>query len=158
MEGLNLIKEFESCSLSAYFDRLGMVWTIAWGRVHGVHNGDTCTQDQADAWLLEDLAAVEAIVLRCLQDVPVTDSQLSALDSFAYNVGFGVVGEKSGFKVLEDGSMSTMLKCLLDGDYAGAGAQFPYWDHAGGITVPGLLTRRKAEQALFLKESGDGNH
>ena len=148
-EGIDLVKGFESCRLQAFWDELGKAWTIAWGRTSGVKSGDICTQAQADSWLMADLAAAEGIVLQCLGDVPVSDNQLSALTSFVYNIGPGQAGVKDGFRCLENGNMSTMLKCLLDRDYAGAATQFPFWDHCGGVQVPGLLRRRKAEQALF---------
>ena len=157
-EGIALVKEFESCRLVAFWDALGRRWTIGWGRTAGVQEGDTCSQDRADAWLLEDLAVAEAIVLGCLGDVPVTDSQLSALTSFTYNVGPGERGVKDGFRELRSGEPSTMLRCLLAGNYGGAAAEFPSWDHAGGLAVAGLLRRRMAEQQLFLSGGyPDGN-
>jgi lysozyme len=46
------IKREESCRLSAYYDSNG-VPTIGWGRAdRGVYIGMTCTQDEADEWLL----------------------------------------------------------------------------------------------------------
>lgn len=148
-EGIALVREFEGCRLSAYKDMEGRV-TLGWGRAHGVQMGDTCTQGQADAWLLEDLHVAENLVLGCLGGVPVTDNQLSALTSFVFNVGLGEVGVKDGFYELKSGGSSTMLKWLLEQDYSEAAMQFPFWCHAGGVVVPGLLARRKAEQALFL--------
>jgi lysozyme len=44
------------------------------------------------------------------------------------------------------------------GDFAGAAAQFPLWDHAGGQVVPGLLRRRQAEQVMFEGPSSGGNN
>lgn len=149
-DGLNLIQEFEGCELIAYRRTMDGIPTIGYGHTCGVKWGDTCTQEQADAWFLEDVQAAENVVLDALGDAPVTDNELSALVSFVFNIGGGERGVKDGFCVLRDGSPSTMLRCLLARDYAGAAAQFPFWDHCGGMTVPGLLTRRKAEQALFL--------
>lgn len=156
-EGIALVKKYETCRLVAFWDALGRRWTIAWGRTQGVQEGDTCTQDQADAWFLADMGTMEGIVLGCLGAALVNDNQLSALVSFTYNVGFGQRGYKDGFQVLKSGERSTMLKCLLAQDYAGAAAEFPFWDHADGVTVPGLLARRKDEQSLFLAgDPGNG--
>jgi lysozyme len=74
-----------------------------------------------------------------LVTMPITQHQLDALVSFAYNLG---VGSLSG---------STLLKQLNAGDYAAAAEQFLVWSHAGGVVVAGLLRHRQAEQALFLK-------
>ncbi|WP_151742717.1 MULTISPECIES: glycoside hydrolase family protein, partial [unclassified Acinetobacter] len=37
-------------------------------------------------------------------------------------------------------------------DYAGAADQFPRWNKAGGKVLNGLIRRRDAERALFLKK------
>ena len=54
MQGVALIAESESLRLRAYRCPVG-VWTIGWGETDGVHPGDTCTQEQADRWLCDDL-------------------------------------------------------------------------------------------------------
>ena len=46
-EGIQLIKKFEGCKLEAYQDAVG-IWTIAYGRIKEVKEGDTCSQEQAD--------------------------------------------------------------------------------------------------------------
>ena len=53
-EGISLIKKFEGCKLEAYYDVVNVL-TIAYGRTKNVQAGDTCTQEQADAWLKEEL-------------------------------------------------------------------------------------------------------
>lgn len=136
-KGLDLIKQFEGCKLSAYLCPAG-VWTIGWGRTTNVKRGDTCTQAQADAWLVQEYDAFERKV-RALIKVAVTPNQLGALISFAYNVGVGAL------------QSSTLLRLLNQGDYAGAAAQFARWNKAGGKTLAGLTRRRKAEADLFVQ-------
>ncbi len=135
--GLGLIKTSEGCKLSAYLCPAGH-WTIGYGRTTNVKKGDTCTQAQADAWLLQEYDAFERKV-RALLKVPVTENQLGALVSFAYNVGDGALGS------------STLLRLLNAGDYAGAAAQFARWNKAAGKALAGLTKRRAAEAALFAK-------
>ena len=53
-EGIALIKRFEGCELEAYLDSVGIP-TIAYGRIKNVEMGDTCTQEQAEKWLEEEL-------------------------------------------------------------------------------------------------------
>lgn len=135
--GLSLVQQFEGCKLKAYLCPAG-VPTIGYGRTKGVKLGDTCSQAQADAWLVEEYDAFEAGV-RKLITVVVTANQLGALTSFAYNLGLGALRS------------STLLKRLNAGDYAGAAAQFARWDKAAGKTLAGLTRRRAAEAALFVK-------
>ncbi|QCB39224.1 lysozyme [Sphingobium sp. PAMC28499] len=136
-KGLDLIKQFEGCKLSAYLCPAG-VWTIGWGRTTNVKRGDTCTQAQADAWLVQEYDAFERKV-HALIRVAVTPNQLGALVSFAYNVGVGAL------------QSSTLLRLLNQGDYAGAAAQFARWNRAAGKTLAGLTRRRKAEADLFVQ-------
>lgn len=139
--GLNLIKQFEGCKLVAYLCPAN-IWTIGWGRTTNVKRGDTCTQAQADAWLLAEYEAFESQV-RKLVRVPVTDNQLGALVSFTYNAGVG------NFR------SSTLLRLLNAGDYAGAAAQFARWNkgtvNGEKVELKGLTRRRTAEAALFEK-------
>ena len=142
--GLALLKSFEGCKLTAYPDpgTGGEPWTIGWGHTGGVKRGDTCTQAQADAWLLQDLDRFEQAVER-LVSVTLTQNQFDALVSFAYNCGQGSL------------QTSTLLRKLLAGDYAGAQQQFSRWNRANGKEMPGLTRRRAAEAELFGQPDGD---
>ena len=62
-EGISLIKKFEGCKLQAYYDAIN-VPTIAYGRTKGVTIGDTCTQEQADKWLEEELNEYGGYVIK----------------------------------------------------------------------------------------------
>lgn len=136
--GADLTKSFEQCPLTAYWDALGKVWTIGWGHTGPeVCEGLVWTQEQADAALANDYAGCEASVNQCVT-VPLTQGEFDALVDIEFNVGRGAI-EKS-----------TLLKLLNAGDRAGAAAQFPEWDHAGGKVVVGLLRRRQAEEQEFL--------
>jgi len=134
--GLALLKSFEQCRLSAYRDSAGIA-TIGWGHTDGVKMTDTCSQDQADRWLVGD---VQAAVNACDANAPknLTENQFDALVVFTFNVGVGAEAH------------STLLAKLKAGDMAGAADEFLKWDHAGGVVVPGLTRRRQAERALFL--------
>jgi lysozyme len=137
-DGLRLTESFESCRLVAYRDSKG-VWTIGWGHTRGVKAGDTCTQAQADAWLLEDVQEAVTAVNR-LVAVPLTQHQFDALVDFCFNAGQG------------NFASSTMLRKLNARDYAGADAEFARWDMCGGAHLAGLARRRAAEASLFNDE------
>lgn len=140
MAAVALIAEAEGCRLTAYRCPAG-VPTIGWGETDGVQMGDTCTQDQADRWLLEDLQertrAVQALCTR----TP-SRNELGALVSLAYNIGTGALAK------------STALRQHNAGQHEAAARAICLWDKArvGGVltTLPGLTARRAREQALYL--------
>ncbi len=139
--GLALIKVSEGLETVAYPDPgnriTGEPWTIGYGHTRGVRKGDVCTEAQATDWLREDLKAAEGAV-RHLVDVPLTQGQFDALTSFVFNVGAGAFGN------------STLLRLLNAGDAGGAAEQFKRWNRGADGPLPGLVTRRAAERALFV--------
>lgn len=148
--GIALIKEFEDCKLEAYQDE-GGIWTIGWGSTHQVPLGVKISQQDADAMLQRELCTFEGILEGVLPAPHLSENQFSALICFCYNVGFGAKGVRDGFCALKTGEPSTMLKRILQNDFANAAQEFPKWVHIGRKTSAGLLRRRTAEQALFLK-------
>src|SRR5665213_1639715 len=133
--GIALVEEFESCLLTAYRDGNG-IWTIGWGHTGGVNEGDTATQDQADAWLADDLGTAESAVSRLIA-ASLNQNQFDALVSFTYNVGSGRL------------QGSTLRRMLNAEDYEGAAQQFLVWDIVAGHVSPGLQRRRQKEKTLF---------
>ncbi len=51
---VNSLKKHEGLRLKAYLDTVG-VWTIGYGHTLGVDEGLTCTPEQAESWLIEDV-------------------------------------------------------------------------------------------------------
>ncbi|QCO07548.1 lysozyme [Azospirillum argentinense] len=134
-----LVQYFEGLELSAYRCPAG-VWTIGYGHTKGVRDGETITKAVAERLLASDLAAAAADVAK-LVTVPLTDAQRGALASFVFNLG------AANFKG------STLRRLLNKGDIAGAAGQFERWVYATvkgkKERLPGLVTRRAAEEALF---------
>ena len=139
MNAAEIISESEGLKLKAYPDPAtgGEPWTLGKGHTKGVKKGDTCTLEQANAWLADDMAEAYAIVDKAVT-VPLTDKQRDALCSFVFNVGGGAFQK------------STMLKLLNRGKYLEAAEQFTRWNKAGGRILSGLVKRRGKERALFL--------
>lgn len=133
--GRALTEEMEGLRTTAYKDSVG-VWTIGYGHTNGVTAGMTCTQEQADVWLAEDIQGA-AYVVNKVVTAPLNQNQFDALVDFVFNLGSG------------NFQNSTLLKLLNKGDYAGASNEFPKWNHAGGVVLSGLTKRRLAEQTLF---------
>lgn len=141
--GKALIKSFEGCRLSAYLDSVG-VPTIAWGRTKDVKMGDTCTQEQADAWFDEEMPEYEGYINDSVT-VPLEQHQFDALTSFVYNLGPASLRH------------STLLLKLNQGNYIVAADEFPKWNRAGGKVLAGLTRRRQAERAMFIGLDGLGS-
>jgi lysozyme len=138
--GLAMTKAFEGLRLTAYQDVAGN-WTIGYGHMGpALLAGMTITQADADALLKADIADAVACVNRAVTE-PITQNQFDALVDFCFNAGRG------------NFLQSTLLRKVNAGDFAGAAAQFGLWVHAGGVVVPALARRRKAEAEMFLGQN-----
>lgn len=136
-KGIDLIKQFEGCRLTAYKCPAGVL-TIGYGHTGAdVKEGQTITQEQAEKLLRSDLV-VHCNNVSGLVKVPLNQNQFDALVSFEYNIGYG------NFK------SSTLLRLLNQGDYNGAAEQFQRWRYANGKVLSGLITRRQKEKDLFF--------
>jgi GH24 family phage-related lysozyme (muramidase) len=129
--GIKLIQDFEGCVLFEYKDAIG-VPTIGWGHTGGVQPNQRITQAQADDLLRSDLKrfvdAVNNLGLKLNQN------QFDALVSFSYNCGQGNLKT-----LVKDRSLTQIANAL------------PMYCKASGRTLDGLVKRRNAEKALFLK-------
>ena len=138
--GLNLIKEFEGFRENSYLCPAG-VPTIGYGTtmIDGIHIylGMTITEDQASELLEKQINESYAPSVIRLVKVPLNQNQFDSLVSFVYNLGEGSLAS------------STLLKLLNQGDYDSVPAQMMRWTKAGGVDLPGLVRRRKAEGDLF---------
>lgn len=136
-EGLALIKRFEGCRLKAYKCPAGVL-TIGYGHTKGVTAGMTITQSRAEELLREDVAPVERL-LNALK-INLRQGQFDALVSFIFNLGAGAFGSSTLKKKIVAGA--------ADKDIV---AEFRRWTKAGGKVLPGLVQRRDAEAALWMK-------
>jgi len=123
-----LVKHFEGCRLAAYQDSAGP-WTIGYGHTRGVLPGQTITQEEADAFLHEDLLSADAAVSSLIDRKVIGSAATAALIDFAFNLG--------------QGALEQLLR------HADTEAQFDRWVHAGGQVLPGLVKRRAVEAFLF---------
>lgn len=134
-----MIEGFEGLRLRAYPDPATNAepYTIGYGHTGGVKPDDTCTQEQAEAWLTADIAWAVAAVNH-LVTVPLKQYQFDPCVSLTFNIGQGAFGS------------STLLKMLNDGQHSAVPAQFLRWDKGpNGQPLPGLTARRKAESIMF---------
>lgn len=131
-KGLNLIKKFEGCKLSAYKDSVGVL-TIGYGHTgKDVKTKMTITQDEADELLKKDIHRFEIHVSEYRKKYKWTQNEFNALVSFAFNIGNIDQLTKNGKR--NKGQIADAI--LL-------------YTKAGGKTLSGLVKRRKAEYELF---------
>lgn len=130
--GIDLIKKFEGCRLTSYKCAAG-VWTIGYGHTNGVKSGQSITQEQAESYLKEDLAAYEAKVTNYNGTYGWNQNEFDALVSFAYNVGNIDQLTANGTR-----SREVIAEKMLQ------------YNKASGKVLSGLTERRTAEKELFL--------
>lgn len=143
--GLEQVKHFEGCYLKAYQDSVG-VWTLGFGRIRypngtKVKKGDTCTQAEADKWLLEDIKneAEKYVRLYLNNEDQLNDNEYSALVGFTFNRGAGRFRDFVA-PYLNKGNKAAAMKSLLSVNWAGLKTR---------KYLLGLDRRRWAEKYLF---------
>jgi lysozyme len=143
-EAINLVKEFEGLRLEAYLDPVGVV-TIGYGYTNragygpGVKMGDKWTEDLADEMLAVGVEKFGAEIRPLFKQQP-NPHQFGAFVSLAYNIGTPAFAK------------STALKRWNAGDMMGCAEAMAWFNKAGGKVLRGLVRRREAEVALFLKD------
>ena len=135
--GLELIKRFEGCRLTAYKPVPNeRYWTIGWGHYGpDVKPGMMISQDRADALLVQDCQGAADAVDRA-SNCPVmsvlNSNQRDALISFTFNCGAGCLRT-----LCRNRSLPEIAEAL------------ELYNRAGGAAMIGLTRRRAAERALF---------
>lgn len=128
--GIDLIKSFEGCVLTAYLCPSN-VWTIGYGHTTGVYQGQTITKEQAEQYLKEDIVKYENYVNNT--GLSLNQNQFDALVSFTYNCGNGNLK-----KLIANRSLSEIAEAIL------------LYNKSRGTVLKGLVRRREAERKLFL--------
>ena len=131
--GIDLIKQYEKCKLTAYHLEGEKYWTIGYGHNGAdVKQGMVISQARADQLLKDDLAKFEKWVNNLIFNL--NQNQFDALVSFTYNCGPGNLK-----KLVANRTLADIPDALLK------------FNHANGKEHAGLTKRRKSERELFLK-------
>ena len=140
--GLQLIKKFEGCRLTAYWDVNG--YSIGYGHhAADITKGMKITQAIADEFLKKDVEKFEKAVNNLKYEF--NQNQFDALVDFAYNCGSG------NLLKLTANNTRTIQQISY---------KIPAYCKAGGVALKGLIYRRNAEKQLFdtpCKELADDN-
>lgn len=125
------ITEFEGFSNTAYRCPAGK-WTCGIGHTSGVTATTTCTRKEAERWLREDLAPIEAYV-NTIPEVN-TQGKADAVIDFCFNLGMGNFKGSTLLKKIKAGASTEDIQ-----------EQFRRWVYAGGKVLKGLVKRREWE-------------
>ena len=134
--GLRLIKDFEGLRLGAYLCPAG-VPTIGYGHTKGVKLGQVITHEQADDYLIEDIAPLERHINAL--GINFRQEQFDALVSWLFNLGVGNFKKSNLLKRIQDDSSDQSIA-----------AEFIKWIYAGKTPLAGLKKRRVAEANMFV--------
>ena len=134
-DGLELIKKFEGCETTAYQDSVG-VWTIGFGHTKEVEEGQTCSIEDAESMLADEMDEYEGYINNMVK-VDLQQHEFDSLVAWVYNLGPTNLGE------------STMLKVLNGGQFDRVPDEMNRWTRAGGEILEGLVRRRQAESLMF---------
>lgn len=137
---LSMTKDSEGKRNRAYLDPVGIP-TICYGHTGPeVRVGMVWSDAKCEQVLLTDITKHRQGVSRCIRR-PLNQNQWDAVTDMAFNIGDAKV------------CGSTLVRKINAGDLKGAAAEFPKWKfaNAGGhmVVLPGLVTRRAKERALF---------
>ncbi len=149
VEGVELIKEFEGCKLTAYPDPHtgSLPITIGWGSTRDFNGkpfklGDKISQKVADDLLMNQ---IKKEFIPALSKIPywseMNDNQRGALLSFAYNLGAGFYGAYN---------FSTISRHLREKNWGLIPKTLEMYRNPGSKVEAGLLRRRKAEGKLWV--------
>ena len=138
-KGLDLIKSFEGCHLSAYRCPAGVL-TIGYGRTSGVYEGMVISQEEADKFLFEDVQRFVNAVNQYQDRFNFNQNEFDALVSFTYNCGAGSLA-------------NVMACCNTKQEIA---EECKLYNKGGGVVLPGLVRRRNEEYQLFMSGSSNG--
>ena len=134
VNGLNLIKSFESCKLTAYKCLpTEKYYTIGYGHYGSdVTAGMKITKEKAEELFLQDCKKAIKNVNSFMSKYNFNQNQFDALVSFAFNVGSINQLTASGTRTLEQIS-----------------SKITAYNKSGGRVIAGLVKRRAKEKELF---------
>ena len=139
--GLNLIKSYEGCRLTAYKPvQTEQYYTIGWGHYGpDVYQGMVITQEQADNMLREDVQVYANAVNQYQSRFNFNQAEFDSLTSFAYNCGVG--------------SLQAVMACCNTKQEIAEECKL-YNRSSDGQVLAGLVRRREAEYRLFMSGAG----
>ena len=135
--GIEMIKSFEGLKLRAYKCPAG-VYTIGYGHTGSVAPNMKISEETAEKFLIDDLKKFENHVneINVKYKYRFNQNEFDSLVSFAFNIG----------NIRQLTANGTRKKSVI-------AEKMLLYTKAGGVTLKGLVNRRKAEHDLFVKKN-----
>ena len=135
--GIEMIKNFEGLRLRAYKCPAG-VYTIGYGHTGSVAPNMKISKETAEKFLIDDLKKFENHVneMNVKYKYRFNQNEFDSLVSFAFNIG----------NIRQLTANGTRKKSVI-------AEKMLLYNKAGGVTLKGLVNRRKAEHDLFVKKN-----
>jgi lysozyme len=132
--GARLIEGFEGFSSCRYFDGAGGVWTRGYGETEGINSGSPCiSRSYAEHNLIYRAERFYGYAIKRLL-TSFNQNEIDAQFSFLWNLGAAIDPPGSALAIgFQHHSCARILA----------------YDRAGGVVLPGLVTRRRAECQRF---------
>jgi len=127
---------FEGEVKATYLDPVGIPTVCVGHTGAGVIMGKVFNTNECTETFIKDLRTAEKYVNLCLPKMP--EGAKPALISFTFNIGGGALCK------------STLAKYANAGQFRAACGEILRWNKAGGKVLPGLIKRRKVENAECL--------
>lgn len=137
-QGIKLIKKFEGFKPYTYLCPANIL-TIGYGHTRAVRLGQTCTEEEAEQFLKEDLELAEAEVNKVAEKVDLTQGQFDSLVSFTFNIGAGNFQNSTLRRKVLNNPADPSIK-----------AEFGIWVYVRGKVNQGLQRRRLEESRLYF--------
>lgn len=136
---LTFVSTWEGIVPRVYRDPVGILTACMGHTGPELRMGQVFTPQQCADIGADDLVRHARAVQDCV-DVPLSEGELAAYVSFAFNAGADAF------------CSSTLVRKLNADDHRGACAELTRWNRAGGRVVQGLTNRRAAERALCERD------
>ncbi|MER0899500.1 lysozyme [Pseudomonas aeruginosa] len=113
-------------------------WTIGYGHLCDSKH-PPITEAEAESYLATDLmTALNATLRYCPVLATEPEGRLAAIVDFTFNLGGGRL------------QTSTLRRRINQRDWSAAAVELARWVYGAGRVLPGLVTRRKAEERLLV--------
>lgn len=150
-KGEDIIKSREGLKLKAYLCPAGY-WTIGWGsrfyeNGNPVKEGDIISKERAEQLFNNTVKYFHDEIVNKLLKIKLNENQLSALISFAFNVGLDIDADF----IAEGLGDSTLLKKVnANPNDPTIKLEFMKWNKSNGKVLNGLIARRYEEATLYF--------
>jgi lysozyme len=144
--GLEFIKKQEGFVSCPYLDQVKK-WTIGIGSTFyengmPVQEHDPCITPERAMELVHNYLKPVIQEIPKLVNKPLTQNQFDSLCSFIYNVGMGAFKSSTLLKKIQVNPKDSMIA-----------NEFEKWVRGNGRVIGALVSRRKAEAALYFQQS-----